>query len=265
MKDFMGAYGTKTIGNHTSICEGSKWVAPGEPVGWHVRQLGLRQHRLRGHLRQQPVRDPHQPHPHRPAPDPAMVDRGVPLYTFDVRLSNTAAKSTEWVPIKPGMDGLVMLAMCNVIMNEGLYRKDHFKFMRVTADHHASVDEKIAAVKANVAKFTPEFAEKESGVPAAKIKADRPRLRQGQLGLPGQLPRHLHALSRRRSGAGDDAALRHHQQPGHQGRSDHGGGRRVEGPLNAEQAEGPGLCTSRTAFPGRRPIRRTMSVNRSCR
>ena len=42
--------------------------------------------------------------------------------------------------------------------------------MRVTADHRASVAEKIAAVKANVAKFTPEFAEKESGVPAAKIK-----------------------------------------------------------------------------------------------
>jgi anaerobic selenocysteine-containing dehydrogenase len=50
----------------------------------------------------------------------AMVDRGVPLYTFDVRLSNTAAKSTRWLPIKPGTDGLVALAMINVIMNEGL-------------------------------------------------------------------------------------------------------------------------------------------------
>ena len=100
----------------------------------------------------------------------AMIDRDVPLYTFDVRLSNTAAKSTEWVPIKVGMDGLVMLSMVNVIMNEGLFRKDHLKYMRVSPDYHATDDEKIAAIKQHVAKFTPEFAEKESGVPADKIR-----------------------------------------------------------------------------------------------
>ena len=42
----------------------------------------------------------------------AMVDRGVKMVTFDVRNSNTAAKSTEWLPIKPGTDGAVALAMC---------------------------------------------------------------------------------------------------------------------------------------------------------
>ncbi len=170
MYDFMAAYGTKTIGNHTSVCEAAKWTAQeltwgGMYDNWdfdktdfvvnfgsnvfetHTNHLPTSQRLIR-----------------------AMVDRGVPLYTFDVRLSNTAAKSTEWVPIKVGKDGLVALAMVNVIMNEGLYKRDHFKFMRVTKDYKASVDAKIAAVKANVAKFTPEFAEKESGVPAAKIR-----------------------------------------------------------------------------------------------
>ena len=170
MYDFMAAYGTKTIGNHTSICEGSKWVGQESLWGgmydnWDydntefVVNFGSNQFETHtNHIptSQRLIR--------------AMVERGVPLYTFDVRLSATAAKSTEWVPIKPGKDGLVMLSMCNVIMNEGLYRKDHFKYMRVTADHNASVDDKIAAVKANVAKFTPEFASSESGVPAAKIK-----------------------------------------------------------------------------------------------
>ncbi len=170
MYDFMAAYGTKTIGNHTSICEGSKWVGQESLWGgmydnWDydntefVVNFGSNQFETHtNHIptSQRLIR--------------AMVDRGVPLYTFDVRLSATAAKSTEWVPIKPGKDGLVMLSMCNVIMNEGLYRKDHFKYMRVTADYHASVDDKIAAVKASVAKFTPEFAEQESGVPADKIK-----------------------------------------------------------------------------------------------
>lgn len=170
MYDFMGAFGTGTIGNHTSVCESGKWT--GQELSWggmydnwdydntdfivifggnnleaHTNHIPTAQRLIR-----------------------AVVDRGVPLYTFDVRLSNTAAKSTEWVPIRPGLDGLVALAMCNVIMNEGLYKKDHFKFMRVTADYDASVDDKIAAVKANVVAFTPELAEEKSGVPADKIR-----------------------------------------------------------------------------------------------
>lgn len=170
MYDFMGAYGTGTIGNHTSVCEAAKWVGQESLWGgmydnWdydktdYVVNFGSNQFETHtNHIptSQRLIR--------------AMVDRGVPLYTFDVRLSNTAAKSTKWIPIKPGHDGLVMLAMINVIMNEGLFRKDHFKFMRVSADHHATTDEKIAAIKKEVAKFTPEFAESKSGVPAGTIK-----------------------------------------------------------------------------------------------
>jgi anaerobic selenocysteine-containing dehydrogenase len=170
MYDFMAAYGTRTIGNHTSVCEAAKWVGQESLWGgmydnWDydktdfVVNFGSNQFETHtNHIptAQRLIR--------------AMVDRGVPLYTFDVRLSNTAAKSTRWLPIKPGTDGLVALAMVNVIMNEDLYRKDHFKYMRVTEDHHASVDEKIAAVKANVAKFTPEYAAQRSTVPADAIR-----------------------------------------------------------------------------------------------
>ncbi len=170
MYDFMAAYGTKTIGNHTSVCEAAKWVGQESLWGgmydnWDYDKtdfvviFGSNQFETHtNHIptSQRLIR--------------AKVDRGVPIYTFDVRLSNTAAMSTEWVPINVGMDGLVMLAMANVIMNEGLFRRDHFKFMRVTPDHHASDDEKVDAVKANLAKFTPEFAEGESGVPAEKIR-----------------------------------------------------------------------------------------------
>jgi anaerobic selenocysteine-containing dehydrogenase len=170
MYDFMAAYGTKTIGNHTSVCEAAKWVGQESLWGgmydnWDydktdfVVNFGSNQFETHtNHIptAQRLIR--------------AMVDRGVPLYTFDVRLSNTAAKSDRWLPIKPGTDGLVALAMVNVIMNENLYRREHFKFMRVTEDYHASVDEKIAAVKAQVANFTPEFAEKHSTVPADAIR-----------------------------------------------------------------------------------------------
>jgi anaerobic selenocysteine-containing dehydrogenase len=170
MYDFMAAYGTKTIGNHTSVCEAAKWVGQESLWGgmydnWDydktdfVVNFGSNQFETHtNHIptAQRLIR--------------AMVDRGVPLYTFDVRLSNTAAKSTRWLPIKPGTDGLVALAMVNVIMNEDLYRKDHFKYMRVTEDHNASVDEKIAAVKANVAEYTPEYAAQRSTVPADAIR-----------------------------------------------------------------------------------------------
>ncbi len=170
MHDFMAAYGSHTIGTHTSVCEGPKWVGQESLWGgmydnWDydntdfVVNFGSNQFETHtNHIptSQRLIR--------------AMVDRGVPLYTFDVRLSNTAAKSTEWIPIKVGKDGLVMLSMVNVIMNEGLFRRDHLKYMRVSKDYRASDDEKIAAIKAQVAKYTPEFAERESGVPAAKIR-----------------------------------------------------------------------------------------------
>lgn len=170
MYDFMAAYGTKTIGNHTSVCEGAKWTGQESLWGgmydnWDYDNtefvVNFGSNQFESHTNHIPTSQ---------RLIRAMVDRGVPLYTFDVRLSNTAAKSTEWVPIRPSTDGLVALAMVNVIMNEDLYRKDHFKFMRVTEDYNASVDDKVAAVKKHVEQFTPELAEKISAVPADKIR-----------------------------------------------------------------------------------------------
>jgi anaerobic selenocysteine-containing dehydrogenase len=93
------------------------------------------------------------------------------MVTFDVRLSNTAARSTEWVPIKPGTDGAVALAMCREVMNAGLYDKEFFKFIKATENRNDSTDNKVAALKAHLAQYSPEWAEKISGVPAAKIKS----------------------------------------------------------------------------------------------
>jgi anaerobic selenocysteine-containing dehydrogenase len=56
-------------------------------------------------------------------------------------------------------------------MEAGLYDKDFFKFIKATDNHNDSTDKKVAALKAHLAKYTPEWAEKISGVPAAKIKS----------------------------------------------------------------------------------------------
>ena len=103
----------------------------------------------------------------------ALVDNRAKMVTFDVRLSNTAAKSHQWVPVRPGTDGAVALAMCNVIMNEGLYKgagEDFLTFCKITPDHIASLGQKVAALKAHLAAYTLEWAEAESGVDAETIR-----------------------------------------------------------------------------------------------
>jgi anaerobic selenocysteine-containing dehydrogenase len=168
---FLGAYGTKTVGNHTSICEGGKWTAQELTWGKHYDNWDFDNTKFVINFGSG-VLEAHTNHiPASQRLVDAMVDRGVKVYTFDVRLSNTAAKSTEWVPIKPGTDGAVAMAMCNVIMQAGLYDKKFFKYIKATKNRNASTDEKIATLKKHFAKYTPEWAAKKSGVPAAKIKS----------------------------------------------------------------------------------------------
>jgi anaerobic selenocysteine-containing dehydrogenase len=61
--------------------------------------------------------------------------------------------------------------MCREIMNADLYDKSFFKFIKATKGRNASTAEKVAALKKHLAQYTPEWAEKISGVPAAKIKS----------------------------------------------------------------------------------------------
>lgn len=47
--------------------------------------------------------------------------RGAHVVVFDPRLTNTAALAQEWIPIKPGTDGALLLALMNVLVTEKLY------------------------------------------------------------------------------------------------------------------------------------------------
>ncbi|MEE8365019.1 MAG: molybdopterin-dependent oxidoreductase [Gammaproteobacteria bacterium] len=103
----------------------------------------------------------------------ATVDNRIKMVTFDVRLSNTAANSALWQPIKPGTDLAVILAMCNVVMSEELYRgkgEEFMDFCRVSENLNASRADKIAALKEHLAEYTPQWAEKLSGVPGGLIR-----------------------------------------------------------------------------------------------
>ncbi|HGG04520.1 MAG TPA: twin-arginine translocation signal domain-containing protein, partial [Aliiroseovarius sp.] len=169
---FLATYGTGTIGNHTSICEGSKFVGHELTWGGHYDNWDFDNTRfiLNFGSNVYEAHTNHTPTAHRLTR--AVVERNLRMVTFDVRLSNTAAKSSEWVPVKPGTDIAVILAMCNVIMSEDLYPvegRDFLRFCRATKDVGATTDQKIAALKAHLAQYTPEWAEGISGVPAGKI------------------------------------------------------------------------------------------------
>lgn len=89
------------------------------------------------------------------------TDNHAKLITFDPRMSMTAGKSDEWLPIVPGTDGLVALAMANVIMQEGLADTAFInRWTNFTADKLAN----------HLAQFTLEMAEEESGISADKIR-----------------------------------------------------------------------------------------------
>jgi anaerobic selenocysteine-containing dehydrogenase len=83
------------------------------------------------------------------------------LVTFDVRLSYTAGNSDEWFPITPGTDGLVALAMANVILKDNLHDKNFVqRWLNIPALQLAQY----------LSKYSPEMVEKISGIATADIE-----------------------------------------------------------------------------------------------
>lgn len=91
----------------------------------------------------------------------ARMTNAARLITFDVRLSQTAGRSNEWIPIKPGTDGVVALAMAQSIIEQGLHDQEFLA--RWTNFPLAKLQEYLAS-------YTPEKAEKISGVRANDIR-----------------------------------------------------------------------------------------------
>ena len=91
----------------------------------------------------------------------ARVEDGAKLVTFEVRPSNTASKSDEFHTIMPGTDGAVAGAMIHTILKEGLENKE---FWERWANYP------LADLRKQVKDYTPEWAEKTSGVKAADIE-----------------------------------------------------------------------------------------------
>lgn len=157
---FLNAYGTQSIGDHDSICTragvAANFLTGDVGLSFQIEEadivfnFGSSIYDSGGNFIPN-VRKFHK-----------MQEKGAKLITFDVRLSNTAAKSDEWIPVKSGTDLAVILAMCNVILHEELYNKSDFEEIS-----NVSINE----LKIHLNQYTTTWAEKISGVPAQKIES----------------------------------------------------------------------------------------------
>jgi len=103
------------------------------------------------------------------------------VIAVDPRLSNSAAKAHEWLPIKPGTDGALAGAIAHVMLTEGLWNKEfvgNFKDGKNLFVAGKTVEEAAFAEKEThgLVKWwnielkdrTPVWAEKETLIPAAQ-------------------------------------------------------------------------------------------------
>ena len=85
--------------------------------------------------------------------------RGAGLIVVDPYLSETAAKADIWLQLRPGTDTALALTMLHVIIREGLYDKEFIRDWTVGFDR----------LKEHVGKYTPEWGEAVTKIPAALI------------------------------------------------------------------------------------------------
>ncbi len=175
MERVLQAWGIDGHNSHTNICSASArlgyvlWTGFDRPSPDHANArfiLLLSSHLETGHY--------FNPHAQR------IIDgkmKGAKLAVMDPRLSNTASMADYWLPTHPGTEAAPLLAMAKVILDEGLYDAE---FVRdwVNWDEFEgggfkargrSFEEFIEALRRHYAGFTPEYAEKESGLPARVI------------------------------------------------------------------------------------------------
>ena len=108
------------------------------------------------------------------------LDSGATAIAIDPRRTETARRCSLWLPVRPGTDAALALAMINVIIEEGLYDREFVEKWTVGFEE----------LKAHVKPYTPEWAESVTTVAATDIReaavvyaANRPAVIEWGLGL----------------------------------------------------------------------------------
>jgi thiosulfate reductase/polysulfide reductase chain A len=158
---FMQTLGSATVLNHTSVCESSKKVGMEPTWGPDIETPDFANTKYILNFGSNVMEAAYFHNPYSQRLAEGMADNKAKLVTFDVRLSNTAGRSDEWIPVFPGTDGAVALALGHVILREDLQDSDFIEtWTNVT----------VAELKEHYKQFTPEWASKLSGVSAETIE-----------------------------------------------------------------------------------------------
>jgi anaerobic selenocysteine-containing dehydrogenase len=169
------AWGIDGHNSHTNVCSSSArlghflWTADDRPSPDYSNArtiLLLSSHLETGHY--------FNPHAQRIVEAQA---NGATLIVIDPRLSNSSAKATVWLPAYSGTEGAVLLAIAKWMLDHEAYDREFMRrwvnwreyLVSERPDLPRTFDSFIAALREEYARFTPEFAESESGVAAARI------------------------------------------------------------------------------------------------
>ncbi len=169
------AWGLDAHNSHTNICSSSArlghflWCGADRPSPDHANArtiLLLSSHLESGHY--------FNPHAQRIIEGKS---RGAKLIVMDPRLSNTSAKADLWLPANPGTEAALLLAIAKRLIDTGRYNREFVRrwvnwdayLAALKPDLPQTFESFEAAIKEEYAQFTPEYAEAETGVAAAKI------------------------------------------------------------------------------------------------
>ncbi len=171
----LGAWGVDGHNSHTNICSSGArfgyniWQGYDRPSPDHANSkfiLLVSAHLESGHYF----------NPHAQRIMEGMM-KGAKLAVMDPRLSNTASMSNYWMPTYPGTEAAALLAMAKIILKEGLYNRDYMENWMNWEEYMEAKHPKdvctfeifIEKVIEEYEEYTPEFAEKETGVKAETI------------------------------------------------------------------------------------------------
>ncbi len=169
------AWGIDGHNSHTNVCSASAragyafWMGMDRPSPDHANArflLLLSSHLETGHYF----------NPHAQRIMEAKM-RGAKVCVLDTRLSNTASMADWWMSPWPGSEAAVLLAIARILITERRYHREFVRrwvnweeYLREERrDLPPTFDAFERSLEELYATYTPEFAERESGVPAATI------------------------------------------------------------------------------------------------
>ncbi|MFH0823213.1 MAG: molybdopterin-dependent oxidoreductase [Pseudomonadota bacterium] len=174
-------YGTPNYFSHSALCAEAEKMGPGLTEGFFgYRDYDLANTNCLVVWGTDPLSSNRQV-PNTIAKFGDILERGS-VICVDPRLSASAAKAQEWLPLKPGTDGALVSAIAHVILTEGLWNKEFvgdFKDGKNLFRTGQTVDEAAFAEKESygLVKWwnielkdkTPAWGEKESLIPKDQI------------------------------------------------------------------------------------------------